>query len=386
MKFVDEVTIHVQAGKGGNGCLSFFRGRNIPRGGPDGGDGGTGGSVYLVGHASLNTLVDFRFQPLIRAEEGNAGGGANRTGGNGADLKVAVPVGTTVIDDETLEVLADITDPEDVCCVARGGQFGRGNAFFKSSTNRAPRRTTRGDPGDTRVLRLQLKVIADVGLLGLPNAGKSTLISRISASRPKIADYPFTTLVPNLGVVRVAEDANFVVADIPGLIPGASQGAGLGMRFLRHLARTRLLLHLVDVMPSDGTDPVANAAAIEQELSQFSPLLMEMPIWTVVTKMDLIAETAEKEVVERLREAFPDRPCHAISAVTGEGIDLLINQLMQHVTSWRESLAEDPVLQEADRGFETRLAKHVLNQAIQSSITARRSKENDPDVEDVYRE
>ena len=244
MKFVDEVTIRVQAGKGGDGCLSFFRGRNNPRGGPDGGDGGNGGSVFLVGHTSLNTLVDLRFQPLIQAEYGRAGGSANRTGANGTDVNVAVPIGTTVIDDETLEVVGDITDTEDVLCVARGGHFGRGNAFFKSSTNRAPRRTTRGEAGDTRILRLQLKVVADVGLLGLPNAGKSTLISRISASRPKIADYPFTTLIPNLGVVRVAEDANFVVADIPGLVPGASGGAGLGMRFLRHLVRTRLLLHM----------------------------------------------------------------------------------------------------------------------------------------------
>ncbi|MED5555927.1 MAG: Obg family GTPase CgtA, partial [Pseudomonadota bacterium] len=320
MKFVDEVTIRVQAGKGGNGCLSFFRGRNIARGGPDGGNGGNGGSVFLVGHKSLNTLVDLRFQPLIRAEHGSAGGSANRTGRNGADLIVAVPIGTTIIDDETLEVVGDITDPEDSFCVARGGQFGRGNVFFKSSTNRSPRRTTKGDPGDTRMLRLQLKVIADVGLLGLPNAGKSTLISRISASRPKIADYPFTTLIPNLGVVRVAEDANFVVADIPGLVPGASQGAGLGMRFLRHLVRTRLLLHLVDIMPVDGSDPIANARAIEQELSEFSPLFMEIPIWTVVTKTDLIAENAEKQLVRLVGEAFPDRPCYAISAVTGDGI------------------------------------------------------------------
>ncbi|MEC8867633.1 MAG: Obg family GTPase CgtA [Pseudomonadota bacterium] len=386
MKFVDEVTIRVQAGKGGNGCLSFLRGRNVPRGGPDGGDGGNGGSVYLVGHTSLNTLVDLRFQPLIRAEHGSAGGSANRTGGNGADLNVAVPIGTTVIDDETLEVVGDITDPDDVLCVAHGGQFGRGNRFFKSSTNRSPRQTTTGDLGETRVLRLQLKVIADVGLLGLPNAGKSTLISRISASRPKIADYPFTTLIPNLGVVRVAEDASFVVADIPGLVPGASKGAGLGMRFLRHLVRTRLLLHLVDAFPVDGSDPVANAKAIEQELSEFSPLFMEIPIWTVLTKIDLVAEKAEKEVEERLAEDFPDRPLYAISAVTGAGIDLLIDDLMQHVARWRENLALDPVLEERDRGFEARLTKDVLDQALRSSVFERRSEERDPDVEVVYRE
>ena len=386
MKFVDEVTIRVQAGKGGKGCLSFFRGRNIARGRPDGGDGGNGGSVFVVGHKSLNTLVDLRFQPLIRAEHGSAGGSANRTGGNGADVNVAVPIGTTVIDDETLEVVGDITDPDDMFCVARGGQFGRGNAFFKSSTNRSPRRTTTGDPGDTRVLRLQLKVIADVGLLGLPNAGKSTLISRISASRPKIADYPFTTLIPNLGVVRVAEEANFVVADIPGLVPGASQGAGLGMRFLRHLVRTRLLLHLVDIMPVDGSDPIANAKAIEQELSEFSPLFMEIPIWIVVTKTDLIAENAEKQLVGLVGKAFPDRPCYAISAVTGDGIDLLVKKLMQHVANWRESLASDPVLEESDRGFEGRLATDVLKQSLRSSAIERQLKEHDSDIEVLYRE
>lgn len=386
MKFVDEVTIRVQAGKGGKGCLSFFRGRNIARGRPDGGDGGNGGSVFVVGHKSLNTLVDLRFQPLIRAEHGSAGGSANRTGGNGADVNIAVPIGTTVIDDETLEVVGDITDPDDMFCVARGGQFGRGNAFFKSSTNRSPRRTTTGDPGDTRVLRLQLKVIADVGLLGLPNAGKSTLISRISASRPKIADYPFTTLIPNLGVVRVAEEANFVVADIPGLVPGAAQGAGLGMRFLRHLVRTRLLLHLVDIMPVDGSDPIANAKAIEQELSEFSPLFMEIPIWIVVTKTDLIAENAEKQLVGLVGKAFPDRPCYAISAVTGDGIDLLVKKLMQHVANWRESLASDPVLEESDRGFEGRLATDVLKQSLRSSAIERQPKEHDSDIEVLYRE
>ena len=386
MKFVDEVTIRVQAGKGGDGCLSFFRGRNNPRGGPDGGDGGNGGSVFLVGHTSLNTLVDLRFQPLIQAEYGRAGGSANRTGANGTDVNVAVPIGTTVIDDETLEVVGDITDTEDVHCVARGGHFGRGNAFFKSSTNRAPRRTTSGEAGDTRILRLQLKVVADVGLLGLPNAGKSTLISRISASRPKIADYPFTTLIPNLGVVRVAEDANFVVADIPGLVPGASGGAGLGMRFLRHLVRTRLLLHMVDIEPPDGSDPVANAKAIESELSQFSPLFSDIPIWTLATKMDVVAEEQGQEVVKRLAEAFPGRPCYAISAVTGVGIDFLVNKLMQHVTDWRESLASDPALDERDRGLEARLTKDVLNQALRSSATDDRRAVRDPKVEVLYRE
>lgn len=386
MKFVDEVTIRVQAGKGGDGCLSFFRGRNNPRGGPDGGDGGNGGSVFLVGHTSLNTLVDLRFQPLIQAEYGRAGGSANRTGANGTDVNVAVPIGTTVIDDETLEVVGDITDTEDVLCVARGGHFGRGNAFFKSSTNRAPRRTTSGEAGDTRILRLQLKVVADVGLLGLPNAGKSTLISRISASRPKIADYPFTTLIPNLGVVRVAEDANFVVADIPGLVPGASGGAGLGMRFLRHLVRTRLLLHMVDIEPPDGSDPVANAKAIESELSQFSPLFSDIPIWTLATKMDVVAEEQGQEVVKRLAEAFPGRPCYAISAVTGVGIDFLVNKLMQHVTDWRESLASDPALDERDRGLEARLTKDVLNQALRSSATDDRRAVRDPKVEVLYRE
>ena len=272
MKFVDEATIKVEAGRGGNGCLSFRREKYIEKGGPDGGDGGDGGSIYLVADDALNTLVDFRFQPNYRAEKGEHGKGSDRTGAGGKDLHVRVPLGTSVYDDETEAYLGDVSEAGDVLLVARGGKHGLGNVRFKSSTNRAPRQTTPGEPGELRQLRLELKLIADVGLLGMPNAGKSTLISAVSAARPKVADYPFTTLTPNLGVVRLDHEQSFVIADIPGLIEGAADGAGLGVQFLKHLARTRLLLHLVDVAPIDGTDPVENCRKIEAELARYSLL------------------------------------------------------------------------------------------------------------------
>lgn len=361
MKFVDEAVIEVEAGKGGDGCLSFHRGPNLPKGGPDGGNGGNGGDVRLVGDAALNTLVDFRFMPRCRAENGRAGSGRDKTGASGPTLDVRVPVGTAIIDEETGTTIGDVALPDEAVMVAKGGGRGYGNAHFKSSTNRAPRKTTPGSPGETRRLRLTLNVIADVGLLGMPNAGKSTLISRVSASRPKIADYPFTTLVPNLGVVRVDEDASFVMADVPGLIPGASTGAGLGYRFLKHLSRTRLLLHLVDASPVDGTDPVSNCRQIEDELYAYSSAFRERDIWMVVTKMDL---TGSDRTVARLAAAFPERPRYAISAVTGRGVDDLTGAAMAWVSRYRDRLATDIEFARRERGLNDRVADDVRRHSI----------------------
>lgn len=362
MKFIDEAVIDVEAGAGGDGCLSFHRAKNVPRGGPDGGDGGDGGDVVLIANDALNTLVDFRFMPRYRARSGEAGKGNQRTGAKGETLTLRVPSGTTIIDDETLYVVGDVKREGDVVTVARGGRHGLGNTHFKSSTNRAPRQTTKGTPGDKRRLRLQLKVIADVGLLGLPNAGKSTLISRVSASHPKIADYPFTTLTPNLGVVRVAEGASFVMADIPGLIEGAAEGAGLGVRFLRHLSRTRLLLHLVDVHPLDGSNPVDSVRIIERELSQYSAALAEREIWLLATKTDLAP--GEEDAAAMLREAFPGRRVLAISAVTGAGVDDLVQALMRHVQEYRRRMDEDPEFQNADEHLLRRIGDDVLRHAV----------------------
>ena len=341
MKFVDEASIRVDAGKGGDGCLSFLRARNLAKGGPDGGNGGDGGDVVLVAETALNTLVDFRYQPRYRAQNGRPGAGREMTGRRGEDARISVPVGTTVVDEDTLDVLGDLTRAGDELLVARGGRHGLGNVQFKSSTNRAPRRTTPGQPGESRRLRLQLKVIADVGLLGMPNAGKSTLISAVSAARPKIADYPFTTLVPNLGVVRVADGASFVMADVPGLIEGAAEGAGLGTRFLKHLSRTRLLLHLVDPAPLDGSDPVAAARAIAGELERYSPALAERPRWLVVNKCDLLDAAARDEVVKALDEALAPERTFVVSAATGEGVRALVEALGSALAHIDETLAED---------------------------------------------
>lgn len=373
MKFVDEAVIEVEAGKGGDGCMSFHRGPNLPKGGPDGGDGGDGGAVELVGESSLNTLVDFRYMPRYKAEDGQAGGGRDKTGASGRVLSVRVPVGTTIIDDETRTVIGDVSDRGQTVTVARGGLHGLGNAHFKSSTNRAPRRTTPGRSGDRRRLRLELKVIADVGLLGMPNAGKSTLISRVSASKPKIADYPFTTLTPNLGVVRVDRDASFVMADIPGLIGGAAQGAGLGFRFLKHLSRTRLLLHLVDGAPTDGTDPVENCRRIESELFAYSEGFRERPVWAVVTKMDLPMAAS---IPERLAAAFPHRPCHAISAVTGTGVDDLVGAVMRYLSVYGERLAQDDEFARREARLDERIADDVLRHGLAGAAPGRARRAN----------
>lgn len=332
MKFVDEATIKVIAGNGGNGCMSFRREKYIPKGGPDGGDGGDGGDVFLIGNDNINTLADFRTVRTYLAEHGKAGKGGNRTGKGGDDLHVPVPVGTLVYDIDTEELLGDVIEDGQQLLVAKGGYHGLGNTRFKSSTNRAPRQHTPGTPGERRQIRLELKVLADVGLLGLPNAGKSTLIRAVSSAKPKVADYPFTTLHPNLGVVRADKLRSFVIADIPGLIEGAAEGAGLGIRFLKHLQRTRILLHLVDVAPVDGSDPVDNANKIIDELKKFNPELVDKERWLVLNKLDLIPldeqQTICDEIIKRLQWSGP---VHKISAISGEGTQPLVFDIMEYL-------------------------------------------------------
>jgi GTP-binding protein len=331
MKFVDEARVRVQAGNGGRGSASFRREKSVPFGGPDGGDGGRGGSVYLRAASGINTLADFRIERTFRAGHGEPGGANDCTGRDGADLYLPVPIGTMVRNAETHEELGDLTRDGELLLVARGGKGGWGNQRFKSSTNRSPRQFGPGLPGEKRSLELELRLIADVGLLGLPNAGKSTLIRAVSAARPKVADYPFTTLHPNLGVVAVGEHRSFVMADIPGLIEGAAEGAGLGIRFLRHLQRTRLLLHLVDIAPLDErADPVRDARAIVRELRKFSTQLAAKPRWLVLNKRDLLpaaeAEKRARAIVRRLRHRGPH---FLISGATGEGTKRLSQAVMR---------------------------------------------------------
>jgi len=333
MKFVDEATIRVDAGDGGNGCVSFRREKYIPKGGPDGGDGGDGGSVYLVGDSGLNTLVDFRHRRSHRAERGQNGMGRQMTGRKGQDLLVPVPVGTRVVDADTEELIGEVLQHGERLLVAQGGQHGLGNIHFKSSTNRAPRQATQGTPGERRNLLLELIVLADVGLLGLPNAGKSSLITAMSAARPKIADYPFTTLYPNLGVVGAGSDRSFVIADIPGVIQGAAEGAGLGIQFLKHLARTRLLLHLVDIAPMDESiDPAAQVREIEAELGQFDEALGERERWLVLSKIDLLdkdsLETAQEVLLQKLKW---QGPVYCVSSVSRRGLKELEDAIVAYL-------------------------------------------------------
>jgi len=330
MKFVDEVIIQVEAGDGGDGCVSFRREKYIPFGGPDGGDGGDGGSIYLVADAELNTLADYRFTRRFQAERGQKGMGANCTGRSGADLHIIAPVGTMVWDADTGELIGDLVRPGQPLLVAQGGFHGLGNTRYKSSTNRAPRQFKPGTPGEVRNLRLELKVIADVGLLGMPNAGKSTLIRVVSAARPKIADYPFTTLHPNLGVVRVGPLKSFVMADIPGLIEGAADGAGLGIQFLRHLSRTRLLLHLVDVSPySDSGDPMRDVTVIFGELARYSAELASRERWLVLNKLDLLpVEQRAARTAEIVAALNWTGPVFGIAAIDGAGTEALIHAVM----------------------------------------------------------
>ena len=337
MKFVDEARISVHAGKGGDGAVSFRREKYVPRGGPDGGDGGRGGSVYAVADRNINTLIDYRYARIHRARDGEKGHGKQCSGRGGEDIRLRMPVGTVIADRSTGEIIGDLTAHDQAALLARGGRGGLGNVNFKSSVNRAPRRATPGEPGESRELGLELKVLADVGLLGLPNAGKSTFIRAVSSARPKVADYPFTTLHPSLGVVRVDVHRSFVVADIPGLIEGAAEGAGLGHQFLRHLARTRLLLHLVDVAPLDpGVDPVRDARAIVAELRKYDERLYRKPRWLVFNKADLLppeaAERAAREVVRRLRWKGP---WFIASALTGKGGREVCQAVMRHLEGGR---------------------------------------------------
>ncbi len=321
MKFFDEARIEVLAGDGGNGAASFRREKYIPKGGPDGGDGGRGGSIFVLADRNLNTLIDFRYTRIFRAQRGENGRGADCYGKGGDDMLLRVPVGTVIADEESGETLADLDHDGARAVLAQGGKGGLGNLHFKSSTNRAPRQCTPGEPGQRRQLRMELRVLADIGLLGMPNAGKSTFIRAISAARPKVADYPFTTLQPNLGVVRVDDKRSFVVADIPGLIEGAAEGAGLGHQFLRHLSRTHLLLHLVDLSPFDpATDPVHEAKAILEELRKYDQALFDKPRWLVLNKLDLIAEDERDARVAAFLEAFgPVARCFSVSAISGAG-------------------------------------------------------------------
>lgn len=333
MKFIDEAVIEVHAGNGGDGVASFRREKFVPRGGPDGGDGGRGGSIYAVADRNINTLIDYRYARIHRARNGAKGQGADCYGRSAADIELRVPVGTVVSDFETGEVIADLAQHEARALLAKGGKGGLGNLHFKSSVNRAPREFTRGEPGVSQKLKLELKVLADVGLLGLPNAGKSTFIRSVSAARPKVADYPFTTLHPNLGVVRADESRSFVIADIPGLIEGAAEGAGLGHQFLRHLQRTRLLLHIVDIAPpGEGSDAVADAKAIVKELKKYDAELYRKPRWLVLNKADLLpAETREKTTRGFARKLGWKGETFTISALTGEGCQALVYAIMEHL-------------------------------------------------------
>ena len=341
--FVDEVDIHVEAGNGGRGCLAFRREKRVPRGGPSGGDGGHGGSVFVVASAHVNTLINYRFHPEFAADRGAHGQGSNRTGQTGADLELAVPIGTLVYEktgdgDQPYRLLTDLAEEGQRVLVARGGRGGLGNARFATSTNRAPRKVQPGEPGEIKELRFELKLLADVGLVGFPNAGKSTLIARISAARPKIADYPFTTLTPNLGVVRLSDDRGFVVADVPGLIEGAHRGLGLGHQFLRHLERTKVLVHLVDVSGASGRDPAQDLDILRRELELFQPTLAAKPQMVAANKIDALDEAARAAALEK-RAADLKLPFFRISGATGAGVAELVEAMWHRLAASRQSAA-----------------------------------------------
>lgn len=385
MKFVDETSIRVEAGKGGNGCLSFRREKYIEKGGPDGGDGGDGGSIYLIGDDALNTLVDYRFTPRYKAQSGEGGKGKNCTGKKGEDLILKVPLGTSIYDEDTDELLGDIDHPDEPFMVVRGGWHGLGNIRFKSSTNRAPRQTKPGELGEIKNLRLELKLIADVGLLGLPNAGKSTLIRSVSQARPKVADYPFTTLVPNLGVVRVFQNESFVIADIPGLIEGASEGAGLGLQFLKHLSRTRLLLHLVDIAPFDGSDPLQSVKSLFEELRKYSEKLANRECWLVFTKTDLLSEEETQTLVQDLLKGLDwQGKWFQISAPGKVGTDKLCQAIMRHVQQ-QQALEGEAAELEALALDQMRDEVHKQSQTYRDAIKLRRQQKRDgiDDYDDV---
>ena len=390
MQFLDEARITVIAGKGGNGCMSFRREKYIPKGGPDGGDGGHGGTVYLVGDDSLNTLIDFRFQKHYRAQSGEAGRGGQCAGKAGEDLYIRTPVGTSIVDEDTLEVIGDITENGQLLLVAQGGHRGLGNIHFKSSTNRAPRQTTKGTEGEERNLHLEMKVMADVGLLGLPNAGKSTLIRSVSAAKPKVADYPFTTLVPNLGVVKVGFHQHFVMADIPGLIAGASEGTGLGFKFLRHLTRCRLLLHVIDIEPVDQTDPVESARVIAKEVANYSQTLAERPRWLVLNKLDLMLEDEAEAICEKIvSELNWQGPVFRISAISNQGTERLSQAIMTWLLEQRAIEADDPEAAAAEEQIRARMEAEAvarvedwLNRRHKRKTAATEDDDDDEDFDD----
>jgi len=354
MKFIDEAKIYVKAGDGGNGAATFRREKYIPMGGPNGGDGGRGGSIYAIADRNINTLVDYRYTRKFIGKRGENGGGADQYGAGGDDIVLRMPVGTVIYDLNTEEVVADLAEHGQKVLIARGGKGGLGNLHFKSSTNRAPRQKTNGEEGEEFEFRLELRVLADVGLLGLPNAGKSTLIRAISAARPKVADYPFTTLHPNLGVVRVDDERSFVVADVPGLIEGAADGAGLGIRFLKHLQRTRILLHLVDIAPIDpDADPVRDAKAIVGELLKHDPALADKPRWLVLNKLDLIPEEDREKAIKDFVKAYKkatkyDGPVFPIAAISGEGTKPLIYAIQEALDQMDRPEINDDELESPD--------------------------------------
>lgn len=394
MRFIDEAVVTVKAGDGGNGIASFRREKYVPRGGPDGGDGGSGGDVYVIADDNTNTLVDYRYTRRYDAMRGENGHSKNCSGKGSDDIFLPVPIGTTVIDTETDEVIGDMTEIGQTQLIAKGGDGGLGNTHFKSSTNQAPRKATSGFEGELKVLKLELKVVADVGLIGLPNAGKSTFIRQVSAARPKVADYPFTTLVPNLGVVDIGRHRSFVMADIPGLIEGASEGAGLGIRFLKHVARTRRLLHIVDVQPIDGTDPVNNARIILNELERFSPELANLPQILVLNKIDQIIDEEELDELctHIVAELGWTNPVFRTSTLTGTGVDPIKYHLMNEIELERERELEDPVFAEAQKQrferleIEVRRNTEAQREAYRAARRAQREGTDLPDDNSIDNE
>ncbi len=403
MRFVDEAVITVEAGDGGNGVASFRREKFVPFGGPDGGDGGRGGSIYIQADDDTSTLVDYRYTRKFRAERGKNGAGANCTGRGGEDVVLKVPVGTTIVDTDLGDIIGDLVEDGQRVMVASGGEGGLGNTHFKSSTNRAPRKCTTGTKGEFREIRLELKVLADVGLLGMPNAGKSTFIRAVSAAKPKVADYPFTTMVPNLGVVDADRHRSFVMADIPGLIEGAAEGAGLGIRFLKHLARTRILLHIIDVQPIDGSDPAHNAKAIMNELAKFSPTLAKLPIVLVLNKLDQIAEESREEWCQHILDELQwTGPVFKTSGLLEEGTKEVVYYLMDQIEQQREREVEDPEYAAEVRAFREQLEAETREQTIAAKEAYRAMRkaqrlesmmdddddfdddEDDGDVESIY--
>ncbi|ESK40118.1 GTPase obg [Acinetobacter nectaris CIP 110549] len=365
MRFVDEAVITVEAGDGGNGVASFRREKFVPFGGPDGGDGGRGGCVYIQADENTGTLVDFRYTRRFRAERGKNGSGANCAGRGAPDVVLHVPVGTTIVDTDSGDIIGDLIEHGQRVLVAQGGDGGLGNTHFKSSTNRAPRKFTTGIKGEFREIRLELKVLADVGLLGMPNAGKSTFIRAVSAAKPKVADYPFTTMVPNLGVVDADRQRSFVMADIPGLIEGASDGAGLGIRFLKHLARTRILLHIVDVQPIDGSDPAHNAKAILNELKNFSPTLSKLPVVLVLNKLDQLDDATRDEWCNYiLNELQWDGPTFKTSGLLSSGTKEVVYYLMDQIEQQRERELEDPEYAAQMKAFRDQLEEETREQTL----------------------